>query len=262
MLVSRDLLHERSMRRPTQPTGPPPAKRPLVDTVEAAMEASFDPVFHTVMAANMSDAFADHLVMVEEDYGCIKAMQCGTGMFFNTGYLIEDSAVWKKLGVPDDLPDMFIFRCEGGWYCSSVIFPSEEDIPEISPEPIISWWTKGSDEQHWPGEVPVNAPYWSKTVHSEIFLHLGHRMLVNAETELREVAQASISNAAVEAEGKGGGANAATEGKAKGKGGHGGWMPRTASMISAIYSSDWDEAQRLADRYMAMSQALRALVRG
>ena len=47
----------------------------------------------------------------------------------------------------------------------------------------------------------------------------------------------------------------------KGSGKHGGWMPKMAQLICAIKASDWGYMQKLIDRFVSGSEALKNLVK-
>ena len=267
LVAERDLVMEaRLAALTTEMPAEPPFKRRLTktdsinfdDVVAVIALTQFDPVSHATLCVDISAVLGDKLVASKRHESCA-TVQNRLGLYFNTGGTVDDRPVWKQIEAPVGMPTMYIFGVRNGWYCSSTIFQFDSDVKYLEPKPVISFWACSDPDssQDWPNG-DVHSPYWSSYTNSEFSVKLGHSMLYETAADLK------MLHSAVEEKDKADASSASSSTlvcKAKGKGGHGGWMPRAASLAAALYENNIVKGVALSDEYCGLSSAFKALVK-
>ena len=229
--------------------------------------AQFDASAHTCIVVVVDDGFADSILDtgVKDD---VRALQAGQGCYFDTKVRLDGKPVWKQ--VPDAVsssndPMIWWFSPDagfGGWYCSSDVWATEKE--QLLLKPLVSYWSRGTDhDQNMPTPGQIHFPFLAKKVNESItvvtlfdkYLDLiaDYELETSAMSEQVQCLQmriADMDNAVAEQKSTADGPKAGAQ---KPPGQHGGWMPRCAQLIAAIRAKNWQQVQKLADKFYNFS---------
>lgn len=143
-----------------------------------------------------------------------------------------------------------------GYYCANTIWVVDSDKDKLANEVAVAFWSKNPGPKDFPGPM-LHIPYWSKKPMHGISCDLVNDVFIASEAAMQSTAGGGAASA-----GEDGDKGHGKDGKEKGKGGHGGWLPRTAALVAAYESQDWEEVERLCTSYKKMSYPLAQLVEG
>ena len=203
------------------------------------------------------------------------------GCYFNTQIELNGAAIFKSTTTRSDGHDMYMFKSRDGWYVADQVFISEKDknkLAKAGSDVKVLVWAQGD-------VIPrkVHYPFWSAKADPgikvtplwEFSLEQANEKAELAETvaalkaelEAATSVQPAVDATAVEMQDEEDadvGTGNEDKGKSKGKEYNekrrGGWMPKMASLASAVYNKDWGYARRLADRFCSESETLNRLV--
>ncbi len=151
----------------------PPAKRKRSSTDELderftdVTAADFNPYVNGSMVVELGEQFIDAMVMADKvDEVALEGAQAVQGVFFNTFVVVNGQYVWRQLQpVNDSTPIMMMWHSPEGWWCSSVLWISENQRKQR--KPLIGLWGAVQDS----GDLPVHwhCPYWTDKPNHEIY---------------------------------------------------------------------------------------------
>jgi hypothetical protein len=282
-MLQRNILAEWICKRqPRQPDCAPPKRLRMVErflaTERLVKLVAFNPARHATCFVTINDEAADEAVAHSSDDE-VASLQASLGVYFNTGVEARDAIIWKKI---DEEYPMYIFKggeddIGNGWYCATEMFETRDIAMSLVPQPTIAWFSRSSDSENDFPTRGLSVPFDSRRTRRGLAVKLGHSALSEAESELAVVRQteqerqteleAYIADTMQQLEAAKGVSSSSTaspgesaEPKANGKGGHGGWMPRCASLIKHYIDKDWTHMDKTIEKYINMSSTLRALV--
>ena len=241
-----------------------------------------------VIVIEVSDKFCD-TVLGDGDANMIGMLQLVSGAYFDTNIKYGGRTIWKSVQLPEGHHNHMIwFVYNNSWYCADDLFQDDKDRDLTK----ISMWAKLHDNDDVPRQA--HFPYWSKkachaikirALWNYMMAHVGGLMggkPIVTEGEVDNLlARIFELEGLLEDEGKshpdhesgshkghhdhGGNASSSSSSGGGGKGGgeeksRGGWMPKVATIITAVYERKWDYVKKLADRMYDDSPMLRKLV--
>ena len=240
---------------------------------EQVAEAVFSDM-DSVIVVDVGNDLQDSIIN-SDNAELVVACEALKGSYFFTGQHLNGYPVWKQVAPCVHAPDPLCWFVLGeghgtskpiGWYCADAVFSSEKDMHKVAKhigrDVVIYAWGVCAAGGNWPEEV--HFPWWEKARAKDITVdslwtsyNLALLRIAELETDLDRSADDPVATGAKEPnhpppiKGKGN----------KGSGKHGGWMPKMAQLICAIKASDWGYMQKLIDRFVSGSDALKNLVR-
>ena len=235
----------------------------------------------------MADDMGNSVFLSSCDEKVLETVQMSVGTYFNTGVHHQGGFVWKST-VKCQLGDMdpcsvYIFRTEDGWYGSDTMWTTVAERKEFQTDATILWWTPSSDadfEDAPPGAL--HFPWWSSSESDGVSILSGaeaYEALLpvgggggahkgNGGDSSKGDGGGSSKGGGDSSKGGGGGSKGGGGGSWKGsdrepprgKGGHGGWMPRIATLIADYWNKDWAAFEQHSNEYVGGSSALRKLL--
>ena len=218
-----------------------------------------------VIVIKATDSLCDSVVK-QGDTTNVAALDALCGNYHSTGLLMNGHAVFKSI---DDKPGgaLYAFCSTDGWYIADTLFANDTDRAKMKKQlgvtpTVVGWAASGSS---FPGQV--HFPYWAPQPCSAITVQTlwDHSMAVSAEYQLLldefnlDKPDSASSSTDTGGHGKG------KKGKGKGKGApreakRGGWLPKVAKLVKAVWEENLAHALRLCDQYMKESPTLRNIV--
>ena len=232
-----------------------------------------------IMVVYVDEKFTD-TVLADGNSRMIGMLQLVHGAYFDTNIMYGGRHIWKSVQIPEGhYSHMLWFVNDNSWYCADSLFIDnrERDVT------TISLWSKLEDDAIVPRAV--HFPYWSKTACGDISIldlrdytpidplymmthpvdgvmqcKLAARimelenLLADAQGEvdrLKGHCGKSSSSSSQQCGGKGGG---------KGEQSRAGWMPKVATVVTAVYEKKSNYVKKLCDRMYHESPTLKKLV--
>ena len=276
----KDLVRERRVSAPRQPEEPPPTRlrltmtdpsvHELAELAEAAGQSEFNPLKHATVVL-MTEDMRSSAFLSSCDDDILASVQACLGIYYNTNLEHCGGFVWKSIhrrevgGVPINI---YMFRTEDGWYAADTVWRTATQRKQFQEMATILWWAEsvGADFEDVPG-APLHFPWWSSSESDGVSIVYGHDLMLlkDADVVVKRGGTPEGDNGQT---GGGDDADGSTDapkgGKGKepprGKGGHGGWMPRCATLISTYEQQDWTAFEWHASEFKQGSFALRKLL--
>ena len=232
-----------------------------------ATERFFVPMYDSIIAVSLGMETADELVASNSSENDLALIQAATTTYFNTNLYVHGAVLWKSCTPVLDDGHMFVFKDEEGygWYCSNTVWGTAEQFASLydTPQLRIAFWIASTPDDVVGPEGGLHHPWWASDALIGWDVKSGYDRLSEAEAELTIMRQSQAqADGQPAASSTGSGAASAPEQRdqhkemPKGVGGHGGWMPRAASLIKAYERGDWDECTRLINEYRSTSDRL------
>jgi hypothetical protein len=244
------------------------------EDVAGAVFSDMDSVIVVDVGNDLQDS-----IISSDNAELVVACEALKGSYFFTGQYLNGYPVWKQIAPCVHSADQLCWFVMGeghgtskpiGWYCADAVFSSEKDMHKVAKhigrDVVIHAWGACAAGGNWPEEV--HFPWWEKARAKDIIVdslwtsyNLALLRIAELESELEDGQHRSADEPMATGakqpshpppyKGKG----------SKGSGKHGGWMPKIAQLICAIKASDWAYMQKLIDRFVSGSDALKNLVK-
>ena len=275
--------------RPVEPPidqVPQLSKAEIMQMVDGATHQEHD----RVLVVEVSDKFCD-TVLADGDARMIGMLHLVSGAYFDTNIEYGERNIWKSVQIPEGHNNhMLWFVYDRSWYCADDLFDNHKDRDCTT----ISMWSKLDEDAF----VPRNAhfPYWSKKVcraisvksmwdymveHMDVLQGKTSVMCTEPEVDklLNRILDLEAQLDAALPQGKSSSSSSHHESSASsshqggGKGDQGGgkgdegdnknragWMPKVATLVTAVYEKKWNYVNKLCDRMYKESPTLKKLV--
>jgi hypothetical protein len=262
-------------RQPAVPAEPPS----VAVTMEALGEAIHEDC-DSVIFVSIAQKFQDSIVQ-DGDMETVKATQMMHGASFHrTKHVFNGAHVWKLIEA-SELGMLYMFKTGEGWYVASDLFKTDGELQKLQSkaETEIFVAAFGYGDHLMPDKLHL--PYWAKKANPAVTIQSLWSRYLDTWERCEHMAEC-LKNFLDEATADPGGTEEAAEtsergneaeeeaadaaeqpagGNAVGRGaGRGGWMPKMASLISAIWAQDWRRVENLASTFYQSSQMLKGLV--
>ena len=242
--MSRNLmeeLHERrelASKREAPPARPARKKRRtdennvIDDKLLAASTAKYDR-----SAAMIAVEVTEELVQAFLDFP----------LFFDTGVTVNGRKVWRSMA--SEGAHLLWWFQQNGWYCANTLWTDEKDKNSVDNVLIQAWAQPAEDSANMPGVVHLaHFPNYGITVYAA--KEACSLMLAEVEDLRSEIWKKPAS----QAENDDAGAKSDVPRQ------HGGWLPKMAQMIAALWNEDYKYVDKRANRFYFGSQPLQKLV--
>jgi len=273
----KNLIQERKTQRvPTPPDGPPPTRlrltavqddpiiAQLATVAEQAGSMVFNPFIHPTLCVHTDDlSTSEFLQQCPED--TLRAVQTAAGFYYNTAIEVGGGWLWKSVE-PREIIDqggttatqwvhIYIFRADDGWYGADAIWETKQQRQTVQKESEIAilFWSEASASFEDAPMMPLHFPWWSASEADSVSVVSGHQAFEQAITK-------NVENVGAAKSSTDGGKGGWKIEPSRGKGGHGGWMPRCATLISCYENSDYVGFETVVADYKKNSSQLRKLL--
>ena len=233
------------------PTTPEPELTfELFEEIAAIVDAAeFNPLKDACIVVHVTDKLADEVVAAGDE-GDAEALMAAQGVFFATQVLYESKMIWKSVEPNIAGHHMLFWPKDNGWFCSSQMFFNDKHQAKF--HPLISMWCNANPIAEL-SDLPGTAhfPFWKKAKTDEIIVDTLFNSLMKANADIAFHTM-GVEDTLIEKPSAGSSDDHKDKDKGKGKGKkgqHGGWIPRVAQLIVAIYKKDWAYAETLANRF-------------
>ena len=257
---------------------------PIADLQEALDLAVHEDIDNTVFF-DVSNQFQNAIIEenAQVDLDTVRATQMLAGVCFHqTRHSFNGSPVWK-LTEAGDLGQLYMFKAssmgegqqKASWYISSAVFGTEKELQErqsAKEDPLfVACYAVGDDEfphqfhlpywQRKPNDYVTMTSIWAKHLDCiEHNLHL-RACLANALDAVHEPTPHEQEEQAADAAGSQQASSWETSSWERSKPpSRGGWLPKMASLIAAIWAKDQEKVDQLTDTYYNSSVILQAEV--
>ena len=238
----------------------PKLTSPEPDDMERIRE-SLDEAFHReldpVIVIKASDQLCDEIV-ASKDAEMVNAIDKIPGNYHDAGFVMNDNPVWKSIEAKNGKP-YYIFNNKEGWYIANVAFWSDKDRTQLKKADvdvdIIAW---GSGDL-LPRKLHV--PYWAAKPCKGLTVQTLWDVAMSLADENQQLLELGASNSALTPRQPDEPPNFKGKGDNKGTMKHrGGWLPKMAQLITALWQDNMDYAHKLANRFCNESWMLNDLV--
>ena len=238
----------------------PKLTSPEPDDMERIRE-SLDEAFHReldpVIVIKASDQLCDEIV-ASKDAEMVSALDKIPGNYHDVGIVMCDNPIWKSIEAKDGKPS-YIFCNQDGWYLADVAFASDKDKAQLKKAgvsvDIIAW---GSGDL-LPRKLHV--PYWAAKPCKGLTVQTLWDVAMSLADENQQLLELGATNTALTPRQPDEPPNFKGKGDNKGTMKHrGGWLPKMAQLITALWQDNMEYAHKLANRFCNESWMLNDLV--
>lgn len=257
----------------------PPKSEPSAAMLQEQLDMAVHEDFACTVFFEISYAYQNACIE-GTDLDTVKAVQMLTGAaFFQTRHVLNNSSVWKLCDPSTDMGVLYMFKAadedgqqqnaKASWYVASQIFSSERELQKRAPDLFVAAYGLGDHEFGYSWHVP----YWQKRANDHVSLcsiWSKHMDTLTQCSHLQACLKSVLDDAGAtekddEDPESGGGCETvpmsswdtpARERNNSGATSRGGWLPKMAQLIAAIWAKDDAKVMELTDKYYEASSVL------